>query len=213
MDLQDKKIQSETKIKNLSDNIEQRTKDVMAFLDNMHQVTATGWPPPGGWETWLSTRLIGIEAAKKILSDEYKNKDNIEKAIIVAAKQKEKARIKAEADAAKKLKEEKEAAAAIKAAEKVAEKAAEEEADRLKAEEEAKAAIKVAKEAEKVAKEAERVAKIAEFNVVLNETVPDTRQNRHNKILILIELFKLGGISKTEMYDKRRIFVDPNIPL
>ena len=201
MDLQDKKTQSETKIKTLSDNIEKRTADAKAFIE---QLTTAGYD--SGWETWLSTRLIGIETAKKILADEYKNKENIEKAIVVEAEQKEKARIKAEEAAAKKLKEEKEAAAAVKAAEKAAAKAAKEKADRLKAEEDAKAAIKAAKEAE-------RVAKIAELNAALNENIPDTRQNRHDKIRILMQLFKLRGISREEMHDKRRKLIDPKIPL
>jgi len=201
MDLQDKKIQSETKIKNLSDNIEKRTADAKAFIERL---VVVGYD--SGWETWLSTRLIGIETAKKILADEYKNKENIEKAIVVEAEQKEKARIKAEEAAAKKLKEEKEAEAAAKEAEKAAAKAAKEEVDRLKAEEEARIAIQVAKEAE-------RAAEIAKLNATLNETVPDTRQNRHDKILILMQLFKLSGISKKEMHEKRRKIIDPNIPL
>ena len=89
MDLQDKKTQSETKIKTLSDNIEKRTADAKAFIE---QLTTAGYD--SGWETWLSTRLIGIETAKKILADEYKNKENIEKDIVAvekAAKETEKA--------------------------------------------------------------------------------------------------------------------------
>lgn len=215
MSLQDRKDKLEEKIKNVFDDVTQRTSDVRNFIKNSLEIAdSTGAPYPGGWDKWLLARLQGIVLANKILLEENDRLIEIERAITAEQEHAERMRIRREADAAKRIKDEQDAERVaialtreMKEAEERAAAAAALEDIRIKEEEEA-ALIAENEEAARVtaaneAIRAAREARIAELNAFVIPDRNDTKNDRNKRAIALLELFRLGEIESKEILSRR----------